>query len=102
MIILLNVLTLFSLFLIWRNRNKTALKYRSPVLLIITFIAMLIGQTLLGLEKLGVYNNLQDKWGCWVGISSQYIVFPLIFFPYLTRGLRILILFSTAKIKPDE
>ena len=86
---------LLSLYLIIIHRKDDQFLYRSPNLLIWGLISAIICQLMTGLSLSLDSPNFAATWI--VGHVCQYLFYPFFFLWYLTRSLRLVILFSRAK-----
>ena len=85
----------FVLLLIIKHKKDDHFLYRSPNLVILSFSSALVWQTITGLIFSFNSTNNTIKWIG--GHIAQYVFYPIFWMSYVTRALRLVILFKRAE-----
>ncbi|CAI2367080.1 unnamed protein product [Moneuplotes crassus] len=85
-----------ALGILMRYRGDERFLYRSPNLLISSIVSMLLCQILTGIASCRKFGAGGPN--CILGHIDQYVFYPFLFISYMTRALRLVILFKRADI----
>ena len=85
----------FVIFLIFKHKKDDHFLYRSPNLVIVSFASAFICQTITGLIFSFETKNYILKWIG--GHIAQYVFYPIFSMCYVSRALRLVILFKRAE-----
>ncbi|CAI2367619.1 unnamed protein product [Moneuplotes crassus] len=90
------IVILVALIIVIRFRKDESLMYRSPNLLIVSISSMLASQLIIWIGSVSLFGD--GHLNCITGHIEQYIFYPFFFLSYMTRALRLIILFKRADI----